>query len=357
MSTACYTYVAEISTPENRGILQALGPISASLGILLTYSLGYALHWQILAYISVLFAVITLITTQLVPESPSWLLKKSQKHETITSLVWFRRSLSLANREYDDLCVNNSHNLNTTPLRSYFKTGNLRPFVILVILFLCQEMSGIYTILYYAVIFFRDSNVEMDEYIASMVVGLIRFVMSIFGAFLISKYARKKLCMISASGMALFMMLAAGYLKFYDIYPGVERVFSYFPLICFLLNVFFSMIAMLPIPWILIGEFFSLEVRGIMSGLVVCIAQFAIFACVKLHPIIVQYIGFSGTLFIFSSSSVFTIVFVRLFLPETKDMSLADIENYFKGEKRGVDNPVFSIAETVEKKRDAKLEA
>ncbi|GLV38374.1 pippin [Carabus blaptoides fortunei] len=73
MSTACYTYVTEISTPENRGILQALGPISASLGILLTYCLGYILSWEILAYGSVLFGIITVIGVQIVPESPSWI--------------------------------------------------------------------------------------------------------------------------------------------------------------------------------------------------------------------------------------------------------------------------------------------
>lgn len=348
MATACYTYVAEISSPENRGILQALGPVCASLGILLTYSLGYALHWQILAFGSVLFGLLTLIGIQLVPESPAWLMKKGDKHQTMASLVWFRRSVSSAQAEYDELVAASEDKAKgSTPMESYFSMRTLKPFFILLVLFLCQEMSGIYTILYYAVIFFKDSNVELDEYIASMVVGFIRFIMSIFAAFLISKYARRKLCMISSSGMAIFMLLAATYIKFYELNPGVDRTFSYLPLICFLFNVFFSMIGMLPIPWILVGELFSLDVRGIMSGLVVCLAQFAIFISVKIHPSVVQYLNFSGALFIFSSVSIFTIVFVKVFLPETKDMALSDIEIYFKGkeEPAGVDNPGFTVTE------------
>lgn len=343
MATASYTYVAEISTPENRGILQALGPISASLGIFLTYSLGYAVPWHILAYTFILFPVITLIGIQLVPESPSWLVKKDRNCETIEALSWFRRSISVAERELDQLKANKLKNTHNKNISVYFQPETIKPFMILLFLFLCQELSGIYTILFYAVSFFKDSDVQIDEYIASMIVGFVRFFMSILAAFLISKFPRKNLCMISATGMAASMLTAALYIKYYEINPDTPKLFEFIPLLAFLSNVFFSMIGMLPIPWILTGEMFSLQVRGIMSGLVVCLAQLAIFVSVKIHPNIIGVLNFSGALFIFAGSSAITILFVKLFLPETKDMTLNDIENYFKT-KEGVDNLGFSIS-------------
>ncbi|KAH0817846.1 hypothetical protein GEV33_004945 [Tenebrio molitor] len=63
MSSACYTYVSEVSTPENRGIFQTLGPICASFGILLTYTLGYFLNWATVAFLSVVFSIFTPETT------------------------------------------------------------------------------------------------------------------------------------------------------------------------------------------------------------------------------------------------------------------------------------------------------
>lgn len=346
MSTACYTYVTEISTPENRGILQALGPISASLGILLTYCLGYVLSWDVLAYGSVLFGILTVIGVQLVPESPSWLLKKDKKNETLSSLIWFRRSISHAQIEYNEL-LNSQTKKEKCKIESsaYIRSSTLKPFFILIVLFLCQEISGIYTILYYAVIFFKDSNVQLDEYVASIIVGVIRFVMSIIAAFLIKKFARKKLCLISATGMAISMLITASYIKYYEM-NDEPRQFPFLPVIFVLLNVFFSMVGMLPIPWIMVGELFPLEVRGIMSGLVVCAAQFAVFVCVKAHVNIVEYLNFSGALFIFAGASVFTMFYVRYVLPETKDKSLSEIEDYFKSnkcEKTGLENPGFTL--------------
>lgn len=345
MSTACYTYVTEISTPENRGILQAIGPICASLGILLTYCLGYVVSWQILAYGSVLFGILTIIGVQLVPESPAWLVKRTEKHETLSSLIWFRRSVSIAEEEYKQLLVStNSKQALDTKENIYCSSRSYRPFFILILLFLCQEISGIYTILYYAVIFFKDSGVQLDEYIASIIVGVIRFIMSIIAAFLIKKYARRRLCLISATGMAISMLITASYIKYYEMYPG-PRQYPTIPVIFVLTNVFFSMVGMLPIPWIMVGELFPLETRGIMSGLVVCTAQFAVFACVKIHVNIVELLNFSGALFIFSAASVFTIFFTKFILPETKDKTLGEIEDYFKNKKEsnGIDNHGFSI--------------
>lgn len=346
MSSASYTYVTEISTPQNRGILQALGPICASLGILLTYCLGYVVHWKVLGYGSVIFGILTIIGVQMVPESPSWLVKKDKK-KTMDSLIWLRRSVSVAHEEYNQLVDSTSVKdiSEKGKENSYCSPKTLKPFIILILFFLCQEVSGIYTILYYAVIFFKDSEIQLDEYVASIIVGVIRFFMSIVAAYLIKKYARRKLCLVSATGMAVSMLITASYIKFYELNPG-PRQYPTLPIIFVLLNVFFSMIGMLPIPWIMVGELFPLEVRGIMSGLVVCTAQFAVFACVKIHVNIVEYLNFSGALFIFAGASIFTIFFVTFMLPETKDKSLKEIEEYFKSSKNntsGLDNPGFTL--------------
>lgn len=350
MSTASYTYVAEISTPENRGMLQALGPICASLGILLTYTLGYCINWHILAYFSLIFSILTLISINFVPESPSWLIKQCQLKPGLESLVWLRRSLGTAELEYNEI-LKNKKSCHKTPLGAYFEPKTLKPFFILLILFFLQELSGIYNILFYTVNFFKEASMNLNEYISSIIVGFIRFVMAIFAAFLINKYTRKKLCLISASGMCVFMLISAIYLKYYEINANLDRIWPITPLLCFFMNVLFSMVGILPIPWILTGEIFPLDVRSIMSGTVVCFAQIAIFACVKIHPSLVQIVSFSGVLFIFSVSSFLTIFFVKFVLPETKDLSLQDIEDYFS---KGVDNFGFENDNVAKKDKSSK---
>lgn len=347
MSIASYTYVAEISQPENRGIFQALGPVSASFGILLTYTLGSFIKWNVVALISIIFSIFTFISIQLVPESPAYLFKKNRRLDSLNSLIWFRRSNAVAQEEFNKYLSTDSNKELEKNKNVYLSSATLKPFVILVILFFLQEVSGIYTILFYAVSFFQDSNLEINEHLSTIIVGIIRFLMAIASAILINKFRRKSLCMISSGGMAVSMFLAASYFKYYEIFTDETKILPVLPLICVLSNVFFSMMGMLPIPWILVGEMFPLRVRPIMGAIVICLAQSFIFISVKVYHNMIAYLNFSGTLFVFFVASVFALGFCKFFLPETRNKSLDEIEDHFKRKIKpleGLDNKVFTLS-------------
>lgn len=322
MSAACFTYVTEISTPQTRGILQSLGPVCASTGILLTYTLGYFISWDLVAIVSIFFALFTLTAMQFLPESPSYLIKKGKKEESLESLTWFRGTKTITEL---DLPMKETKN-------QYFTPAIVKPFFIIVSMFFLQSFSGIYSILFYAVDFFRDFEVDVNEHISSILVGVIRLTMAIFSAILISKLGRKTLCSISSLGMAISLTLAVAYLKYYESNPEQPRFFPIIPLLCILANIFFSMVGMLPIPWILAGELFPLRVRSIMSGVVICFGQCFIFITVKIYPFLVENLSFSGTLMTFIASSVVGVVFSKWVLLETKNKSLEEIETHFRSQ-------------------------
>ncbi|KAJ3653787.1 hypothetical protein Zmor_013021 [Zophobas morio] len=357
MSSACYTYVSEVATPENRGILQALGPICASFGILLTYTLGYFLNWATVAFLSVFFAVFTLIAVEFLPESPPYLIKKGHNSRGYDSYLWFRRNVAVAHQEI----LNQSSNdktISSSTKEVYLSAATVKPFLILVTLFFLQELSGIYTILFYAVNFFEETDLNMNTYVSSIIVGIIRFVMSIVTAILVNKFGRKILCMSSSAGMSATMLVMVVYFKYYEVHSDESRVLPLLPLVCVIFNVMFSMVGMLPIPWILVGELFPLEVRSIMSGIVICIAQCFIFIFVKIYPDMITYLNFSGTLSTFLVASVVALLFCKTILPETKNKSLEEIEESFKNRKlggklEGYDNRGFVLnPETFNKKSD-----
>lgn len=226
----------------------------------------------------------------------------------------------------------------------------MKPFLILVFLFLLQELSGIYTILYYAVQFIGETHLKLNDYVASIIVGTIRFVMSLVCAMLIQKVGRKTLCTYSSCGMALSVLVLGLYIKYYEINPDKTKILTLLPLICIVLNVFFSMMGMLPIPWVLVGEMFPLRVRPIMAGIVICMAQIFIFVCVKLYNTMVTYMGFSGTIFSYFAASACAMLYSKYILPETKGKTLDEIENLFKKNDRvsrvadGVTNEGFTVS-------------
>lgn len=352
MSAACYTYVSEVSEPQHRGLFQALGPVSASFGILFTYVFGTFFHWHFVAFISLTFAIFTIISVHFVPESPAYLIstnKSKSKEKTFDSIMWFRRSVAQAQQEYQTLWAQTHTDPKSDKrcpnLKNYFKANTVKPFIIMVVLFFLQEMSGIYTVLFYAVNFFQEADLSLDENVSSIIVGLIRFAMSIIAAFLINKFNRRTLCMVSSGGMALtlgaILISNLAVTINHDLISNItsQQILQIFQLICILLNVLFSMTGMLPIPWILVGEMFPMSVRCIMSGLVICIAQCFIFLSVKIYPEMISQLSFQGTVGIFAISSLLALLFTKFFLPETKNKTLEEIEQYFTDSLLGSDNP------------------
>ncbi|KAG5875775.1 hypothetical protein JTB14_014305 [Gonioctena quinquepunctata] len=356
MSTACYTYVGEISTSEARGFMQALGPICTSFGILMTYTLGYCMNWTTVAYISISFGLFSAIVMQFLPESPAYFLKHDKLSEGFDILLWLRRNNAVAQQEIDRFHENEklSNSKNISFKEMYFGPQNVKPFLILIGLFFLQEFSGIYTLLSYAVDFFEKSDLNINEYVASIIVGAIRFSMSIVLAFLINRCGRKILCTMSSLGMAVTMLVVAIYMKYYEINSDQQKILSYLPLVGIMLNVAFSMIGMLPVPWVMVGEMFPLQVRPIMTGIVICIAQIFIFICVKIYNNMNNALHFSGTLIVFVLASILSAIYCRFILIETKGKTLEEIEGIFRGNRKnlkGVDNVGFdNKSETVDNK-------
>lgn len=57
---------------------------------------------------------------------------------------------------------------------------------------------------------FQEVGAGVDEYIASILVGLTRFLCSMVNTWLLRRYKRRSLCIISSIGMAL-CMIVSGY--------------------------------------------------------------------------------------------------------------------------------------------------
>lgn len=221
-----------------------------------------------------------------------------------------------------------------------------KPFLILVTFFILQELTGMYAVLYYAVDFFRKTGTSLNDYVASILVGVLRFLFSIIGSFCIQRFPRKRLASLSGLLMAAAMAFGAFYESKYGIIDTAYRPYSWIPLACILLNVSASTLGMLQIPWLMIGELFPLSVRGIMGGLVCSLAYLFIFATVKFYPNAERVLNTAGIMMLFSIASLLAGLYALTLLPETKDKSLNEIEQTFVKKK-------YNNASSTEKLQDS----
>lgn len=346
MATASYVYVAEISQAEQRGILSASGPVHVSLGVLVVYILGFIAPWQRVAALCTLCALLSFIAMCAVPESPPWLASRGRQAEALSALVWLRRNPATAESELSELVETvakekssrtlspmSSNRCNMLAvkklLKPFLQSTAWKPFLILLLFFAFQESSGIYIILYYAVNLFQEVSTGLNEYVASIVVGGVRLLMSVVGAILMNSFGRKTLAVVSGLGMAVSMIAGGSYEYFYSHLPSTDRPLAWVPLICVLGHVCVSMMGFLQLPWMMNGELFPLAIRGVMGGIVASLAHLFIFVSVKTYPDLMHALGTDGTLWLFGAAAFLGAIYCYIFLPETRGKTLREIELEF----------------------------
>ncbi|XP_011160838.1 facilitated trehalose transporter Tret1 isoform X2 [Solenopsis invicta] len=336
MANGLYLYVSEAAAPDQRAWLTSCGPVLVSLGVLMVYTLGAITTWQKAAAISIGPAILSLALTRMLPETPAWLASRGRTDEAKEALLWLRGPGLNVDKEFRELCETNAkrkEKRESLP-RALHKSNVWKPFLILLAFFALQQLSGIYVILFYAVSVLENIGIDVNEYAASVGMGVIRLFASILGAGLANSFGRKILAFVSGFGMATAAVGVALSFRF--------ELQSWVPLLCIGMHVGTSMIGFLTLPWVMTSELYPLRFRGSLGGLTTSIAQILTFVAIKMYPDLHAIVGLEFTMWIFGAAGVLGAVFALMILPETRGRSLDDIEMKFSSRSNDDVSKIFS---------------
>lgn len=126
--------------------------------------------------------------------------------------------------------------------------------------------------------FLQETGTQVDPFTAAIFVGVVRFSMSILNVYLLKRFKRRHLIMVSSSCMAA-CMFTSGAVTIW-IQEGATHL-SIVPVICLLLYVMSSMLGMLSIPWTMTAELFPDEIRGMAHSIAFSVANIIMFSAIQ----------------------------------------------------------------------------
>jgi len=85
-----------------------------------------------------------------------------------------------------------------------------------------------------------------------------------------------------------------------------------------------------PMTWLILSEIFPARLRGMGMGIAVLCLWICNFLVGLFFPVLLNGVGLSGTFFLFAVFGVFGVIFIAKYLPETRGLSLEQIEDNFK---------------------------
>lgn len=378
ISPICQVFIAETCEPQHRGILLSGAPLSIAIGIFISHILGTFFTWRVTAGICGLPPLICISLLILVYESPMWRLQRGMTKDAEKAFRWYRGESEEATKEFYDLASksnksSNEQNEKTSKIKLYMKSSFLKPFMVLNFFFLVQQFSGVNAIAFYSVTILKEVMTSLDEYLSTILIDIIRFIASVVAVLLLKTFGRKQLSLASAIGTAISLFLLAIYLgcvpsesisenlsanvtsglnlthadynetliedlPLPQAVPLYMQIASYLPLLFLISYICFVSIGLVPIPWILIGELFSKDVRGMGSGGCSSFGFLCYFVVVKLTPDLFENLGHYGTFCFFGVVSLVGCLVLAFYLPETKDKTLMEIEAFYTKKPLGEQN-------------------
>jgi SP family xylose:H+ symportor-like MFS transporter len=331
------TYIAEISPAAWRGRLVSLNQLALVIGIVA----AQVVNWRIAAHVSgaatisaaswnaqfgwrwmftavAVPAVVFLVLTPFIPESPRWLSGSGEDKKALDVLS------SIGGQRYAEAeLASIRHSLRSSGQAGSWSALFARPLRALLLigvsLAVLQQWCGINIIFNYAAEIYRSAGYGISDVMFNIVItGTVNLVFTILAMLLIDSVGRRGLMLFGCVGIGVSHLLAclayrAGAQGFWVLMLTLTAIACY-------------AVSLAPVTWVLITELFPNNVRATAVSISVAALWISSFALTYTFPFLTAAFSTSGTFLLYGAVCMVGFLFVYLCVPEMKGQSLEQME-------------------------------
>jgi MFS transporter, SP family, galactose:H+ symporter len=325
VAVAVPLYVAELAPPAERGKHVTFFQMYLTFGIVLAYIVDLLLtpsgNWHAMFAVILVPAIILLVATTKLPESPRWLVSKMRDEKAMRALTLTRSQIE-ANMEMK-IIKQNLHG-STIRWRELINTKNLMPFLIAISITVLNQFTGINTFLQYAPNMLAASGMhsQIISMSGAMIIGMMNFICTVVAIGFVDRVGRRPLLITGTLGVCLTELCMALTSGGHARHPWLQL----FGLISFI--IFFA-IGPGVVVWLVISELLPTNIRS--KGMAICLFFSSLSGTLlaSAFPMLINTIHLSGLYFLCSACTAIYFWITFKYLPETKAQRLEDIAQHF----------------------------
>mgnify|MGYP006083362937 FL=1 len=326
-------YISEIAPAKIRGMLVTLYQLAIVFGINIIYIVNYLianthdqvwnvqLGWRYMLGSEGIPAILFFILLFFVPESPRWLVKENRSDEALKIL----NKINGPEETHRILKeIKEAVNEEKGSFLDLFKPGIRKAMVVGSVLALFSQVTGINAIIYYAPEIFKQVGFGSESALfQTMIIGFVNMLFTLVAIRFIDYWGRRTLLIWGISGM-VSCLLGMGMFFYFEITSGSL-------LLLFILGFIASFASSLgPIPWVLISEIFPTKTRGTAMSFSIVILWLGVVLITQFFPVLLYLFGGAFTFWIFMINALILLIFTLIFIPETKQKTLEEIQEIWK---------------------------
>lgn len=318
-------YISEMAEKNRRGKLVTLYLISVNFGIFISYLISLLLShlelWRLMLGLGVIPASVLLIFSSFLPESARWLIANGKTEEGIEVLKKIHGNDG-SKLEYEE--IKKTLPLEKITLKSAFQFKFFKVIFLGALIGIFTQAVGINAIIYYAHTLFQKTgfNKTVITMLATLGIGFVVTLSAIFASIFIDQFGRRKLLLSGLCGIILSLLV----IIFSFTYVHDQKILGWLALISFMFFVACQGISVGPACFLMPSEIFPAKIRGFGMGVSITFNWLTNFLVALLFPIALDAYGVAFVFKIFLALSVAGFSIFYFFIPETRNVSLENIE-------------------------------
>jgi len=277
-SGACsFLYLAEVCPAKYRQLYFSVVTIFVGVGMMTECILSMFLHWQSVSAVLFVMSSTGCLSLFILPETPKWLRAQGRVRDAEDAEKWFcidpppvtTTTIAVVtvtgnNNNYDNRNddVDDAEKSRACWAAQLTRPTMWKPTLIALVFFVLQQCSGFYVMLFYSMDVLRDCRVQWDGITVTTYLSVARVLGSLV-YFALYHVRRRTLIVVSSTGMAASLFAIVAYLRLYR--DVADPPYGVVPIVAFVTYVFFALLAILPMPWTIVGEIFPMAVKGMRS--------------------------------------------------------------------------------------------
>jgi len=317
-------YISEISPPDKRGRLVGMFQFNVVLGILISYLSNYLINqlgdqaWRWMLGVQAIPSALFLISIYFIRESPRWLLLNGKNRmEAIDTL----RIINPLGYREELAAIEASSNIPSAEKRqTLFSKKYRKPLLLAGLFALFNQLSGINAIIYYAPRIFEMAGLGKHSSLLSTIgIGMTNFVFTLLAIQMIDKVGRRLLMKIGSIGIVTSLLLV--------VFAFNSKIISGFNIsLYFMLFIACFAFSQGAVIWVFIAEIFPNQVRAKGQTFGSSIHWILAAAVTFFFPVLAETAGGKATFSFFAFMMFIQLIFVIWWMPETKGVSLENLE-------------------------------
>ncbi|MGB5419718.1 sugar porter family MFS transporter [Algibacter sp.] len=222
------TYIAEISTAENRGKLVSIQQLNIVLGFFAAFLSNYYFNkyntsgesfftdenvWRWMLGVELIPAVLYFISLFFIPKSPRWLFTKSRNEEakkvlaSVYGEVKAEEEVNTILSSLEGSVIKAEEKVN---LKDLFKPALRFVLIVGLVVGVLQQITGINAVYFYATSIFKQTGIGTDAAFASgILLSSVTVFFTLIAMYLIDRVGRRPLLLIGTAGIAISLLLCA----------------------------------------------------------------------------------------------------------------------------------------------------